>query len=66
MYPTMTCSIGHTIDHPHTKPDPNTTPEIEATHVHIHPTNHQDEIHISHTHTPVDQEANHITKGTPE
>ena len=24
------------------------------------------EIHVGHTHTPVDHEANHITRGTPE
>ena len=39
---------------------------IEITHVHIHPTNLQDEIHIGHTHTPADHEVNCITGGTPE
>ena len=63
---TMTHHIYHTASHPHTEAGPHTTPEIEVTQVHIHPTNCQDEIHIGHTHTPVDHEANHTTRRTPE
>ena len=53
--------IDHTADHLHTEAHHHTTPETKAAHVHIHPTNPQDEIHTDHTHTPVDCEANHIT-----
>ena len=62
--PTVT-HLDHTADHPCTEAD-HTTPEIQATHVHIHPTNHQGEIHIGCTHAPVDHEANHITGRMPE
>ena len=55
-----------TADHLHTEAHHHTTPETEVTHIHIHPTNPQDGIHIGHTHTPADHEANHITRGTPE
>ena len=41
------------------------TPEIVVAHAHIHPTSHQDKIHLGHTHTPVDHEANHSTRRTP-
>ena len=61
----MTLQMGHTPDHLHTEAH-HSTPEIEACHVHIHPTNPHDKTHIGHTHTPVDHKANHITKGTPE
>ena len=63
--PAMTHHIDHTVDHPHTEAH-HTTPEIEAAHIHIHPTNHQDQIHTCCTHTPVDHKASHITGGTPE
>ena len=63
--PTMTHHIDHTTDHLCTEVD-HTTPEIEAAHVHVHPTNPQDEIHIGHIHNPVDHEANHITRRMPE
>ena len=56
----MTLHIAQTTDHPCTEAH-HTTPEIEACHVHIHPTNPHDE-----PHTPVDHEANHITRRTPE
>ena len=62
--PTVTHHIDHTADHPCTEPH-NTTPEIEATHIHIHPTNPDDKIHIGHTCTPVDHKANHITRRMP-
>ena len=61
---TMTHHIDHTMDHPHT--EPHTTPEIEAAHIRIHPKNPDDKIYICHTRTPVDHEANHITRRTPE
>ena len=61
----VTPHIDHTADHLHTGTH-HTTPEIEACHVHIHPTNPHNEPHIGHTHTPVDHEANHITRRTPE
>ena len=57
----MTHHIDHTTDHPYTEAHPHTTPEIEVTHIHVHPTNHQDKIHIGHTCTPVDHEENHNT-----
>ena len=63
--PTMTHHIDHTADHPCTQAH-HTTPEIEAAHVHIHPTNPHGKIHIGHTHTPVDYEANHIKRKMPE
>ena len=63
--PTMTHHLDHTADHPCTEAY-HTTPEIGATHVHIHPTNPHDMIHIGHTHTPVDHKANHITRRMPE
>ena len=62
---TMTHHIDHTADHPDTEAH-HTSPEIETAHVHIHPTNPHDEIHISHTCTPVNHEANHITRRMPE
>ena len=63
--PAMTHHIDHTADHPHTEAH-HTTPEIEATHIHIHPTNPHDEIHIGQTHTPVGHKANHIKRRMPE
>ena len=59
--PTMTHNKDHTTDHPHTEAH-HTTPEIEATHVHVHHTYPHDKIHIGHICTPVDHEANHITR----
>ena len=64
--PTMTHHINPTTDHPHTEAPHHTTPETEVAHIHILPTNPQDETHIGHTCTPVDYKANHITRGTPE
>ena len=64
--PTMTHHTDPTADHPHTKVPHPTTPEIKVDHIHVHPTNPQDEICIGHTCTPADHEANHITRGTPE
>ena len=61
----MTHHIYHTADHPHTEAH-HTTPGIEATHIHVHPTNHQDKIHIGFTHTPVDHKANRIKGRMPE
>ena len=61
----MTLHLDCTTDHPHTEAY-HITPGIEACHVHIHHTKPHDESHISHTHTPVNQEANHITRRTPE
>ena len=61
----MTLHIDHTTDHLHTEAH-HTTPEIEACHIYVHPANPHDEMHIGHTHTPVDHEANHITRRTPE
>ena len=47
----MTLHIDHTADRPCTEAH-HTTPEIEAHHVHDHPTNPYDEIpHRSHMHT---------------
>ena len=66
IYPTMIHHTNHTTDHPHIEAHPPTTPEIDGTHIHVHLTSHQDEIHIGHTHTPVDHEANHITRRAPE
>ena len=63
--PAVTHHINPTTDHPHTEAH-HTTAEIEAIHIHVHPTNPQDEIHIGHTYTPVDHEGNHITRRTPE
>ena len=51
--PAVTHHIDQTVEHPHTEAH-DTIPEIEVTHIHIHPTNHQDKIHIGCTHTPVD------------
>ena len=62
---TVTLYIDHTTDQLHTEVH-HTTPEIEASCIHIHPTNLHDETHIGHTHTPVDHKPNHITKRTPE
>ena len=62
----MTHHIDPTADHPHIETHHHTTPETEVTHIHIHPTNPQDKIHIGHTQTPADHKANHITRGTPE
>ena len=64
--PTVTHHINHAVGHPHTEAHPHTTPEIEVAHTHIHPTNHQDKIHIGHTHAPVDHKANNITRRAPE
>ena len=63
--PAMIHHINHTADHQCTETH-HTTAETEGTCVHIHPTNPQDEIHIGHTHTPADCEANHITRRTLE
>ena len=60
--PAITHHIDHTAAHPHTEAH-HTTPEIEATHIHIHTTNPH-EIHIGHT--PVDHKADHITRRMPE
>ena len=62
----MTHHINPTANHPCTGAPHHTTPETEVTHVHAHPTNPQDKIHIGHTRHSVDHEANHITRGTPE
>ena len=62
----MTHNINGTADHLHTEAHHHTTPETKATHVHVHPTDHQDDTHIGHTHTPVEHEANHTTRRTPE
>ena len=64
--PYMTHHIDHTTYHLHTEAHHHTAPETTATHIHVHPTNLQDEIHIGHTHTPVDHKANHATRRTPE
>ena len=64
--PTVTHHTDYTADHLHTEAHHHTTLDTKVAHIHIHPTNPQDEIHIGHTHTPVHHEANHITKGTPE
>ena len=64
--PTMTHHIDITTDHQCREVPHHNTPETDITHVHAHPTNPQDKIHIGHTHTPADQEANHITRGTLE
>ena len=61
----MTLHIDHIADHLQTGAH-HTTPEIEACHIHIHPSNPYDKPNIGHTHTPVDHEANHITRRTPE
>ena len=61
----MTHHTDHTTDHLHTDTH-HTTPEIEATHTHMYPTNFQDEIHIGNTYTPVEHKASHITRRTPE
>ena len=50
--PTVICHINPTTDHLHTEVHHHTTPETKVTHIHIHPINPQDEIHIGHTHTP--------------
>ena len=64
--PAMTQHINPTADHPCTEAHPHTTPETKVTHVCVHPTNPQEKIHIGHTWTPVDHEANHITTKIPE
>ena len=63
--PTMTHHIDHTTDHLYTEAH-HTTPEIKGPHIHAHPTNPHDVIHKGHTHSPVDHEANHITRRTLE
>ena len=40
--PAMTLHTDHTANHPHTETH-HTTPEIEACHIHIHPTNPDDD-----------------------
>ena len=62
---TVKLHIDHTEDNPCTETH-HTTPDIEACHIHTHPTNPHDGIHIGHAHTPVDHEANHITRRAPE
>ena len=62
---TVTLHIVHTVDYPCTEAH-HTTPEIETCHVHDHPTNSQDEIHIGHTGTPVDHEVHYITRRSSE
>ena len=57
--------LDHTADHLQTEAH-HTTPEIETCHIHVHPTNLHNEIHIGHTCTPVEHEANHITRRTPD
>ena len=47
--PAVTHHINPTTDHLHTEAHHHTTPETKVTHVHVHPTNPQDEIHIGHT-----------------
>ena len=64
--PAITHHIDPTTDHLHTEAHHHTTPETKVTHIHVHPTNPQDEIHIANTHTPADHEANHITRRTPK
>ena len=64
--PTATHHINLTADHLHTEVPHHTTLEIKVNHIHIHPTKPQDEIHIGHTHTPADHEANYTIRGTPE
>ena len=61
----MTPDIDYTADHLCTEAH-HTIPETETTQVNIYPTNPHDEIHIGHTHTPVDHEVNHITRRAPE
>ena len=61
----MTLYIGHTSDHLHTEAH-HTTLEIKASHIHVHPTNPHEEIHIGHTHAPAVHEVNHITRRAPE
>ena len=63
--PALTHQIDHTADHLCTEAH-HATPEIEATHVHVHPTNPYNRIHIGHTCTPVDHKANHITRRMPK
>ena len=62
--PTATHHIDPNTDHPCTEAHHHTPPETEVTPMHVHPTNPQDEIHIGHTHTPPDHQANHITRRT--
>ena len=62
----LTHHINHTADHLHTETHHHPTPETDIAHIHTHLTNPQDEIHIVHTHTPVDHEANHITRRAPK
>ena len=64
--PTLTHQTDPTADHPCTEAHHHTTPETRVPHVHVHPTNPQDKVHIGHTHTPVDCKANRITRRTPE
>ena len=63
--PTVTHHIKLNADHLCTEAHPHTIPESEVAHIHVHPTNPQDEIHIGHIHTPVDHQANpHHKKNT--
>ena len=62
---TVTLHIDHTADHP-CREAHHTSPEIEATCIHAHPTNLHNEIHIGHTHSPVDHKVNHITRRSLE
>ena len=64
--PAMTHHTEHTADHLCTEAHHHTTPESKATHIHVHPTNPEDEIYIGHTCTPVDHDTNYTTKRTPE
>ena len=66
MDPTLTHDMDPTTDHLHTEVHHHTTPETKLTHIHVHPTNPQDKIHIGHSQTPADHETNHITRRTPE
>ena len=63
--PAMTHHTDCTADHLQTEAH-HITPEIEATHIHVHPIYPHDKIHIGHTYTPVDHKANHITRRMPE
>ena len=60
----MTHHINLIADHPHIEVPQLTTPEIIVDLIHVHPTNPQDKICISHIHTPADHEANHTIKRT--
>ena len=61
----MTLHIDNTADHPHTEVH-HTTPEIEACHIHTHPTNPHNMLHIGLTCIPVDHKVNYITRRAPE